>query len=71
MLITEIHYVKCLECEEEFPYEFSKDEVKDYGMPSFENIRPGEIKSGIIPTVVCKNCGKRIQISNFKPLNKL
>lgn len=71
MLISEIHNITCLECGEEFPYEFSKEEVKNYGIPSFEIIQPGDIKSGIIPSVVCKNCGKRIQISNFKPYNKL
>lgn len=71
MLISEMHNIKCLECGETLPYEFSKEEVKNYGKPSFENMQHGEIRSGIIPLVRCKNCGKEIQVSNFKPYNKL
>lgn len=71
MLISEIHNITCLICGVKRPYEFSKEEVKNYGKPSLENIQPGEIRSGIIPSVICKNCGERIQVSNFKPHNKL
>ncbi len=71
MLITEIHNIKCLKCGETFPYEFSKEKVKNWGKPSLENMQHGEIRSGIIPTVVCKNCGEEIQVPDFKPHNKL
>lgn len=67
--ITEIHNITCLKCGETSPYEFSKEEVKNWGKPSLENIQYEEIRSGIIPLVTCKNCGERIQVSNFKPYN--
>jgi uncharacterized Zn finger protein len=69
MLFSEIHYITCLECGEEFPYEFSKEKVENWGKPSLENMKHGEIRSGIIPLVTCKNCGKKIQVPNFKPHN--
>ncbi len=59
--------ITCLVCNETHLYKFSKEEVKNYGMPSFENIQHGEIRSGILPLIRCKNCGEQIQISNFKP----
>ncbi len=69
--MTEIHNITCLECEATHPYEFSKEEVKNYGIPPLENIPHGGIISGIIPSIICKSCGKRIQVPNFKPHNKL
>ncbi len=67
--MSEIHPIKCLKCGETFNYEFLKEEVKDWGMPSLENMQHGEIRSGILPFVKCKNpnCGEKFQVSNFKP----
>ena len=67
MLISEIHNINCLECGETLPYEFSKEAVIKYGKPSFENMQHGEIRSGIVPLVRCKNCGREMQVPNFKP----
>ena len=71
MSISEIHYIKCPECGETLPYEFSKEKVKNYGKPSFENMQHGEIRSGIIPLVYCKNCENEMQVPDFRPHNRL
>jgi len=71
ILITEIHKITCCECGETFPYKFSEEEVKNWGIPSLENMQHGEIRSGIIPLVICKNCGREIQVPDFKPYSKL
>ena len=71
MMLIEKHKITCSKCGESFLYEFSSENVKNYGIPSIEDIRPGKVFSGIIPAVICKNCGRLMQVSNFKPYNKL
>ncbi|MHA2127794.1 MAG: hypothetical protein ACXABO_06145 [Promethearchaeota archaeon] len=71
ILISETHYIECQECGKTHPYYFSKEEVKKYSVPSFENKQNGEIGSGIVPLIRCRFCGKEIQVSNFKPHNKI
>ncbi len=70
-MLTETHKITCGDCNGSFLYEFSSEKVKNYGILPIEDIQPGKIFFGVIPTVICKSCGRRIQISTFKPYNKL
>lgn len=70
-MLTETHKITCCKCGESFLYEFSSEKVKNYGIPSIEDVQPGKIFSGIIPMVICKNCGNEMQVTNFKPYPKL
>ena len=69
MLIASLK-TTCCKCGESFLYEFSSEKVRNYGIPSIEDIQPGEIFFGIISVVICKNCGRRMQVSNFKHARK-
>ncbi len=47
--------IEFLEYGKSYLYKFSSEEVKNYGIHSFEDIHSGKTLTGIIPTVVCKN----------------